>query len=167
MVDPVVFLSVHAHIALRVVLTIIDLAMALAASFTLLHVLRQSKAYRAAEPPAKWLAEAAFLILVLYDLAWLTWYQRPETLATAALLASALLLLTLRPEERKSGVQAGVLAGLILVSVCQSFVRADVAFALNLGILLRCLVKREDWSVVPRAILACTAAVSVWTAATI
>lgn len=174
-VDPAEFIAVHSHLALRVILTLIDLVMGMAATFTLLHILRKSDHYRAATNVGKWLAEVTFLMLTLYYLAWLIWYQRPETLATAALLAFALYLLipsetqgraarqtifAQPPVAQAMATQAAVIGGLLLFSVCQSLVRADVAFALDLGILAVCFVRKERWSILPRRVLALTAALS-------
>ncbi len=164
-VDPAEFVTLHTHIALRVIFTLVDLLTGLAAGFTLIHVLRKSDLYQAAEPLGKWFAEATFLALILFYLAWLTWYQRPETLATAALLAFSLYLLTLGRSRPSTVIQAAVVAGLLLVSICQSFVRADVALALNFGILVVSLLRREDWSAVPRLGLAATAALGMAVAA--
>ena len=63
------------------------------AVFVLFLVLRRSAVYRKASLAAQWFGAAGFMVLVQFYLAWLLWYQRPETLPTAAILALALLLL--------------------------------------------------------------------------
>ena len=134
-IDTAYFLAQHTHLALRHVLALLDGIAAFVAVFALFFVLRRSKAWREAGLAGEWFGAAGFVVLVQFYLAWLLWYQRPETLPTAAILALAVLLLAV---PLRWGAGAAV-AGFLLLAGVQGFVRGDVAFALHLGILLVCL----------------------------
>jgi hypothetical protein len=122
-------------------------------------VLRRSPIYRRASLAAEWFGAASFVVLVQFYLAWLLWYQKPETLPTAAMLSLALLLLTVRLGG-KSGAIVPVV-GLLLLAVAQGFVRADAAFALHVGILLVCLTPAGRGFPLPRWLQAGTSLVAV------
>jgi hypothetical protein len=134
-IDTAYFLTRHTHLGLRHTLTLLDVIAAFIAVFVLFMMLRRSAVYREAGTAGQWFGAAGFVILVQFYLAWLLWYQRPETLATAAILALALMLLTV-PLGRGAGV---AVIGFLILAAAQAFVRADVGFALHLGILLVCL----------------------------
>lgn len=137
-VDTASFLARHGHLELGHVLTLLDVLSALVALFVLFWVLRRSAVYRKAGPSAQWFGAASFLVLMQFYLGWVIWYQRPETLPTAAMLAVALALLTVRlPLPHRAGTVVAV-AGLLLLAVAQGYVRADVALALHVGVLLIC-----------------------------
>jgi hypothetical protein len=157
-IDAAEYLAVHSHLHLAIVLGILDLLALFLAGFTLLHLLRQASLYRRARFPIQVLGEVSFLVLTQFYLAWLLWYHRPETLTTAASLACALFFLS---RSKSSGQTAGravaAALGLLLISVAQSLVRADVSLTLNLGILLVCLFAYEDHFSIPKWPLAFTA----------
>jgi hypothetical protein len=134
-IDTAYFLAQHTHLALRYMLAVLDVIAGFVAVFALFFVFRRSKVYREAALAGQWFGAAGFLVLVQFYLAWLLWYQRPETLPTAAILALAVLLLAV---PVRGGAGTAVI-GFLLLAAVQSFVRADVAFALHLGILLVCL----------------------------
>jgi hypothetical protein len=125
--------------------------------FAVFFVFRRSKLYREAGLAGRWFGAAGFVVLVQFYLAWLLWYQRPETLPTAAILALALLLLA---ETVRGGVGTAV-AGLLVLAAVQGFVRADVAFALHLGILLVCLTPLGRGFALSRGLQAGTSAVAM------
>ena len=133
-IDTAYFLSQHAHLTLRLLLAALDVVSGFVAVFALFLVLRRSAAYRRAGDASQWFGAAGFVVLVQFYLAWLLWYQKPETLPTAAMLALALLLLTVRLPLPGLAV-----IGLLVLAAAQAFVRADVAFALHAGVLLVCL----------------------------
>jgi hypothetical protein len=91
-VDTAYFLARHTHLGLRHALALVDVVAGLIAVFTLFLVLRRSPVYRRASQAAEWFGAASFVVLVQFYLAWLLWYQKPETLPTAAMLSLALLL---------------------------------------------------------------------------
>ncbi|HMH13321.1 MAG TPA: hypothetical protein VK578_09455 [Edaphobacter sp.] len=159
------FVARHAHLGLRHMFTLIDMIAGFVAVFTLFWLLRRSAAYRNASQLGRWFAAVAFLVLVQFYLAWVTWYQRPETLTTAALVTLTLLLLTVR--VRLPGV-AGYVAtagGMLLIAVAQGFVRADVAFGLHAGIFLFCLTRASAGLSMPRGVQAVTSLAAVFAAA--
>jgi len=157
-IDTAYFLGQHMHIALRHMLTVLDVIAGFVAVFALFFVLRRSAVYREARLAGQWLGTAGFLVLVQFYLAWLLWYQRPETLPTAAILALALLLLAV---PVRGGVGTPVV-GLLVLAVVQGFVRADVAFALHLGILLVCLTPLGCGFALPRGLQVGTSVVSLF-----
>src|ERR1700761_1138375 len=153
-IDTAYFLAQHTHLGLRHMLAVLDVIAGFIAVFTLFFVLRRSKVYREAGSAQQWFGAAGFLVLVQFYLAWLLWYQRPETLPTAAILALELLLLAV---PLRGGVVTAV-AGLLVLAVVQGFVRADVAFALHLGILLVCLTPLGRGFALSRSLQAGTSA---------
>ncbi|MBB5318370.1 hypothetical protein [Tunturibacter empetritectus] len=154
-IDSAYFLAQHTHLALRHMLTVVDVIAGLVAVFALFTVLRRSARYREAGLAGQWFGAAGFLVLVQFYLAWLLWYQRPETLPTAAILALALLLLAV---PLRGGV---AVVGFLVLTVAQGFVRADVAFALHVGILLVCLTPLGRGFAMPRGLQAGTSVVSL------
>jgi len=156
-IDTAYFLAKHTHLALRYMLTAMDVIAGLVAVFALFLVLRRSAAYREAGLAGQWFGAAGFVALVQFYLAWLLWYQRPETLPTAAILALAVLLLTV-PLRGGAGT---AMVGFLLLAGVQGFVRADVAFALHAGILLVCLTPLGRGFALPRGLQAGTSVVSM------
>jgi hypothetical protein len=155
------FLAIHLHLALRHTLTLLDLITAFIAVFTLFLVLRRSATYRNAGLSGKWLGAASFVVMTEFYLAWLLWYQRPETLPTTAILSVALLLLTVRLPLPAGARIAVPVVGIILLAAMQGFVRADVGFALQIGVLLVCLTPMGKGFALPRAVQAGTSLVSL------
>jgi hypothetical protein len=160
-IDTAYFLARHLHLGMRHTLALLDVIAGVIAVFALFLVLQRSAVYGRANVAAQWFGAASFVVLVQFYLAWLLWYQRPETLATAATLALALLLLAIRlPLPEGVGRMAAV-AGLLLLAVAQGFIRADVAFALHLGVLLVCLTSAGKGFALPRGVQAGTSLVAV------
>jgi hypothetical protein len=158
-VDTAYFLARHMHLGLRHALALVDVIAGLIAVFTLFLVLRRSPVYRRASQVAEWFGAASFVVLVQFYLAWLLWYQKPETLPTAAMLSLALLLLTVRLNGQLGTMVAVV--GLLVLAVAQGFVRADAAFALHAGILLVCLTPAGRGFALPRGLQAGTSLIAV------
>jgi hypothetical protein len=144
------FFTLHTPLAMRHALALIDLAALLIASFVLRSLLTRSNTWRSASLAAQWFGAAAFILLLEYSLAWLTWYQRPETLTIAALLALSLWLSTYRLPI--AGVTGNLLTALCLVAlaILLGFIRADVAITFNLGIALVCLTRMAKNFSLPR-----------------
>jgi hypothetical protein len=126
-----------------------------------LLVLQRSIVYRKANVAGQWFGAASFVILVQFYLAWLLWYQRPETLPTTAILALAMLLLAIKLHWPEGVGTIGTVMGLLLLAVAQGFIRADVAFALHVGILLACLTGAGKGFALPRGVQAGTSLVAV------
>ena len=167
-VDTAYFLAHHLHVGMRHTLGLLDLISGMIAVFALFVVLQRSVVYRTASVASQWLGAAGFIVLVQFYLAWLLWYQRPETLPTAAILAVALLLVAGRPGPRERVDPIGTVwtvLGLLVLAVAQGFVRADVAFALHLGILLVCLTKAGKGFALPRGVQAGTSLAAMLLAA--
>jgi hypothetical protein len=159
-VDTGYFLTRHLHLEMRHTLALLDVVAGLIAVFALFLVLRRSAVYRTASVTAQWFGVASFVVLVQFYLAWLLWYQRPETLPSAAMLALALLLLAVKLPLPKRVGTVGTVVGLLLLAVAQGFVRADVGFALHVGILLVCLRPAGNGFALPRRVQAGTSLVA-------
>ncbi len=71
-----------------------------------------------------------FLALIQFPLAWVVYMQRPETLPSALYLAICLFALV------KSTTNTLWLLPVLVASLCQAFLRADVAFIFGIGIIL-------------------------------
>jgi len=160
-VDTASFLARHGHLALGHVFTVLDVLSALTAVFLLFWVFGRSMVYRKAGLTAQWFGAASFLILMQFYLGWVIWYQRPETLPTAAMLAAVLVLLTVKlPLPSVAGTVTAV-GGMLLLAVAQGYVRADVAVALHAGILLVCFTSLGDGFVLGRGLQAGTSLVAM------
>jgi hypothetical protein len=160
-VDTGYFLARHLHLGMRHTLALLDVASGFVAVFALFLVLRRSVTYRRADAAARWFGAACFVVLVQFYFAWLLWYQRAETLPTAAILALALVLLAVKLPLPGPVGMIGSVSGLLLLAIAQGFVRADVAFALNVGILLVCLTPAGGGFALSRGVQAGTSAVAV------
>jgi hypothetical protein len=160
-VDTAYFLARRLHLGMRHSLALLDVVAGLIAVFTLFLVLGRSAVYRKAGVTAQWFGVASFVVLVQFYLAWLIWYQRPETLPTAAMLALALLLLTVKLPLSEGVGTIGTVVGLLLLAVAQGFVRADVGFALHVGVLLVCLTPFGKGFALSRRVQAGTSLVAV------
>jgi hypothetical protein len=169
-IDTAYFLARHLHVGMRHTLALLDVISGMIAVFVLFLVLQRSAVYRKASLAAQWFGAASFIILVQFYFAWLLWYQRPETLPSAAILALTLLLIAGRsPGLERGGAigtagtagTVGTVLGLLLLAVAQGFVRADVAFALHLGILLVCLTSAGKGFALPRGVQAGTSLVAM------
>jgi hypothetical protein len=159
------FVARHAHAGLRHAFTLIDMVAAFAAVFTLFALLRRSAVYRSASRQGRWFAALAFVVLVQFYMAWVTWYQRPETLTTAALVALTLLLLTVRVPLPGVAGYVATAGAMLLIAVAQGFVRADVAFGLHAGVFLFCLTRVGTGLSLPRGVQAVTSLLAVFAAA--
>ena len=126
----------HGRLALRYCLTLLDFGFLVVGVFAMYAVLTGGRWYRAAEPAMKAATLFLALLMLMYYLPWTLWYQKPETIANFAALASASVLLS---GKYKLG-PAGMGVGLVLVSAYLATVRADAAFALNAGMLLATLL---------------------------
>ena len=151
----------YGHMGLRHGLTLIDLVCAAVAVYLLFSVFEHSRVYRAAGETARWFGAAAFVFLVQFYFAWITWYQRPETMASTAVLAATLWLLTVRlplPGVAATVVTSGAM--LVLAGV-QGFIRPDVIFAAHLGILAMCFTRAGGGLSLARGVQAATSVAAV------
>ncbi len=136
------FLVHHGHLGLRHAMALLDGLSAVIAVYLLYSLLQQSKVYQTASRELRWYGSAAFLVLVQFYLAWLIWYQRPETLPTAALNTLVLWLLArgLKPMLSGKGGYFAIGVAMVVLAAAQGLVRADVAVALHAGVVLVCLL---------------------------
>lgn len=86
---------------------------------------------------------AVFVAVLLFYLAWLPSFERPETLPVTALTAASLWIWTrtLTPQGGRWSQAALAAVSLFLLGAALAFVRAEVACVLNLGLLLACAVR--------------------------
>jgi hypothetical protein len=160
-IDTADFLARHLHVGMRHTLALLDVISGMIAVFALFLVLQRSAVYRQASEAAQWFGAASFVVLVQFYLAWLLWYQRPETLPTTAILALALVLLAIKLPLPEGVGTIGTVVGLLLLAVAQGFIRADVAFALHLGVLLACLRSAGKGFALPQRVQAGTSMVAM------
>jgi hypothetical protein len=132
------FLTHHSPLAMRHALALFDFIALLTAAFVLRSLLFRSRTWRSASIAAQWFGAAAFVLLLELSLAWLSWYQRPETLTIAALLALSLWLSTYRLPGPAGSILTAL--ALILIALALGFIRADIAVTFNFGIALACLL---------------------------
>jgi len=149
--EPAGFIMRHSHLGLRHILSTVDLITGLIAVFTLFFLLRRTATYRNSSLTSQWFGAAVFALLVQFYLPWVTWYQRPETMTTVALVALSLLLLTVRIPLGTASMVATIAAQLLLATA-QGFVRADVTMALYAGVFLACLTRMGDGMALPRRV---------------
>ncbi len=133
------FLQRHGHTALRHGFTLIDLFCSIFAAYLLLSVLEHDKTYRAAGQAARWFGALSLVFLVQYYFSWMSWYQRPETMASTAVMAATLWLLKVKLPLPKTAAPLITSAAMLALAAMQGFIRADVAFVAHLGIFLVCL----------------------------
>src|SRR5947209_10825635 len=82
-----------AHAGLRHGFAAIDFVSALAAACLMYNLFRRSSDYRNSGTWGQWFGSASFVLLFQFYLFWVTWYQRPETLASTAVLAASVWLI--------------------------------------------------------------------------
>ncbi|MGA1983650.1 MAG: hypothetical protein ABSG84_14440 [Acidobacteriaceae bacterium] len=151
----------HGHLALRHGFVLIDAFSAVVAVYLLFWLFTRTGVYREANEMARWFGAAAFVFLTQYYFAWIAWYQRPETLASTAVLAATLWLLSVRlPLPRGVAVVVTSAAMLALAGI-QGFIRPDVIFAVHLGIFLVCLTSAGKGFSMPRGAQAVTSVLAV------
>lgn len=152
------------HIGLRHGFTLIDLFCAVVAMYLLFSLFERSRVYRGADETARWFGAAAFVFLAQFYFAWITWYQRPETMASMAVLAATVWLLTVRVPLKGVGGTVATAGGMLALAGMQGFIRPDVIFAVHLGILVTCLTRVGGEFSLGRGVQAATSAAAVLTA---
>ena len=155
------FLARHLHLGLRHGFTFIDFISAASAAIMLYVLFERSDTYRRASIAVRWMGAVAFLFLLHFYLSWITWYQRPETLASVSVLAGTLALASsLWPSA--TGVGRGLRSlGILILAAIQGFIRADVAFAVHIGFVLACVITRGQGLALGRKLQAATSGVAV------
>lgn len=155
------FIARHAHLGLRHALTLVDLLSAAAAAILLYLLFERSDTYRRASNAVRWMGAAAFLFLLHLYLSWITWYQRPETLASACTLAATLVLASSRFPGVSTAGRSSRALGILALAAIQGLIRADVAFAAHIGIVLACVVGRGQGLALGRKLQAATSAIAL------
>jgi hypothetical protein len=132
------WIMLYGHVNLAFALASIDLVTGLIAALLLLEILRRTAVYRSADAVGRWLGCAALLVAVQWSMGWLFWLKKPETMV-AAMFAVAMLWLWQEPAPGNASprhTNSGRITSLLLaLSLALATVRADVAVALNLGVL--------------------------------
>ena len=115
-----------------------DLLGAVSACFLLLGLLESTQTYRKASLAAQWFGSAGFVALALYALDWTFWYQKVGTLPSAGLVALMAWLWSPPANDQHPMTPARsvlTVAALLLLVALQSFIRADLALTMCLGVL--------------------------------
>jgi hypothetical protein len=168
-------LADHLHIAPSMAFSILGAVAGLAGLLLLFSVLQRSAAYAQADRTLQWLGATAFVLLIVWTLPWTLLPVRPETLPAAGCVGALVWLWQLPPQRqspsRISHLAPRILAMLAISCALASF-RADVACALNLGVLTYALAVREPslalsrWAAAVIAALAAlaSAGIQLWLA---
>jgi hypothetical protein len=135
------WLAVHLHVAMTMSLAVLDGVCGTVAVLVLYRVLVRTEVYAQASAAERWFGSAAFVLLMLWWLAWLLWLQKPETLPAAVIVAVMLRLWQPAPMSQKRDMEHPVL--LVVLSVLLATFRADVACLLNAGVLLFAVTRPE------------------------
>jgi hypothetical protein len=146
------FLRSFGHLGLRHGFTLIDLLSAAIAVTVLYGLFSRSRLYRESGTAARWFGMSAFVFLLQYYFFWIRWYQKPETLASAAVLICTVWLVKtpLRPPGLLT--QCISAAAILVLAAVQAFIRADVIFVFHLGLILGLLVSRHGGFALPRSV---------------
>jgi len=155
------FASRHSPLAMRHSFTLIDLAAGAIAIYVLFSLLVGSEGFRVARSGAQWLMVGSYTFLVQLYFSWVLWYQRPETLTTAASAALLLWLLMRREGAGAPRAPALLIGGTLLVAFLQALVRPDVVITLELGVAAMCVLGRSRGLALPRWVQAGTSVVAV------
>lgn len=159
------FIARHAHLALRHGFTLIDFVSVAFAVILLYLLFERSKTYRRASNAVRWAGAAGFLFLLHFYLSWITWYQRPETLASTLLLAATLALASPRFTAATGLARSTRAAAMLFLAGIQGFVRADVAFTVHVGLVLACFPGRQQGLALGRRLQAVTSVLALLIAA--
>jgi hypothetical protein len=123
------------HMQLRHMFAFIDFVCLAVSLVSILVLLARSSLFRAGERLQQWALSLLCLGLFTAYLYWTFWFQKPETIPTLAFLALSALLAASERTPRWL-----VAALLVLLALLQATIRADVAVAFHLGMLLAALL---------------------------
>jgi hypothetical protein len=125
-----------AHLQLRHAFAAVDFIGLLVGLGTVLLLLTRSVAWRRLGGTAQWVLALGCLALFQFYLPWTFWFQKPETMATFAVLA-----LSAAAAQTGSGrYRVTMAAAMLLLAAAGATVRADAVVALHTGLLLACLL---------------------------
>jgi hypothetical protein len=126
----------HGHtLRLSVVFWLFDVLGSCLAALLLYQLLLGTKVFRRAGRASQWFGSAAFAALTFYLVDWVIWYQRVATLPVVGIVAIMLWLWTPRRDAEPSALeQAAIAFGFFLLATAQSFIRADVALMVCMGV---------------------------------
>jgi hypothetical protein len=145
------WISERLRMPLSVVFAAFDLIASLTAALVLYRILEATEVYRRASTAMQWFGSASFLALTVYYLDWTNWYQKVETLPTAAMVALMLWLVTPRGDGGARGRPWAIAVGLVALAAGMAVVRADVAAAVCGGIFLASATGISPRLAIPRA----------------
>jgi len=118
---------------------LMDVAGSITAVYLLYALLRRRRRVRDASLGLQWFASAAFVALTCFYFAWVDSFFRPETLPTVGIVAVMVWLWSSWKRPQSRGKEFGIALALIAASFLEAWIRADVAAALNAGMLLACV----------------------------
>ena len=121
---------------------LLDIVGSVIAALLLYSLLERSRFYREGGLLRRWFGSGVFLVLFFYYLSWLPWFEKAETLPSAGLVAGLLWLWSKRPGSTSGLRIALTVAGLLLLTMGQALVRADIALLLSAGMFLVALTRR-------------------------
>jgi dolichol kinase len=138
-----------------------DVTTGCAAALLLYQLLVRSEAFQRASMAMQWFGSAGFAAVMFYLIDWANWYQRVSTLPTAMIVALMVWLWTRRDDAVSTGLRVMSTAGaFFLLAIVQSFIRADVASMMCLGVFVASLAGTSPKLSLPKGIALAVAGVT-------
>lgn len=158
------WIAEHLRVRMSLVFGVFDMIAGLTAALVLYRILEATEIYGRESVAMRWLGSASFVALTVYYVDWTNWYQKVETLPTAAMVALMLWLWTPRVGDGAGdglrGRQWGIALGFVGLAGGLALVRADVAAAVCGGIFLASWMKISPRLALPRAAAMATSVVA-------
>jgi hypothetical protein len=152
-----------AHLQLRHVFAALDFLALLVGLGAVLLSLTRSLPWKRFGVTAQWALGLGCLALLQFYLPWAFWFQKPETMATFAVLA-----LSAAAAQIGSGRhRVAMVLAMLMLAAAGATVRADAVVALHAGLLLACLLPGASGFRLGRALQAATSASCIGAAAAV
>jgi hypothetical protein len=157
------WLAHPAHLQLRHAFAAIDFVCLLAGTAAVLLLLVRTPLFRLADSIARWALAFLCLGLLQFYLLWTFWFQKPETMATFAVLAGTALAAS------QIGARRPYLAAIAMLALAGlgATVRADAVVALHAGLLLASLLPGTKRMPLGRALQGAVSFLSIGLAAAV
>jgi hypothetical protein len=151
----------HTPLRLSQVFGVFDLIASLTAVLLLFEVTRRTRAFQESPLATQWFGSVTYLALVMYLMEWTGWYRKVSTLPAACAVAVMLWLWT--PADKGDPTtlrQIRIATAFFLVAVGLSFIRADLAFLVCMGILFAAVARVSPKMALPRGPAIATSAIT-------
>jgi hypothetical protein len=158
------WLSQATQLPMVYALAAIDGLSGIVAVLLLFNVLQRTELWQRANATAHWLASVSFIALMLWFAAWFLWSRKPETLASAMLVAAIVRVWQKDAPRRHFPPELRAVALLFLTAVLATF-RADAACVLNAGFFAATLTSNQTALALSRKLAAAVSAAGTLLAA--